>query len=216
MIGETLDASELPPGLVSAIPALVPRPLGAFAPLEITIVRELTDEDILDALAGVELLPAPTIRAIRHSHHRIAMLLCEGKSPAAVSLVTGYSPGYVSRLQHDPMFRELLDYYSVQVESTHVDTLERMKVLNLTAMDELQQRLEADPEAWTKKDLMDLAKLTTPLGANVGQASAAGTPAPSGVALTIKFVTPETSVFSLDEAKVINQQGQEIPPEQRI
>ena len=181
-------------------------------------MRPITDEDVLAILGSAPLSSAPTLTTIRHAHHRIAMLLCEGKSAAAVSLVTGYSPAHINRLQVDPTFIELLDYYGSQVRETHVDTLERMKTLNLTVLDELSQRLEAEPEAWTKKDLMDLAKLTTPLGANVGQGpgSGSGAPAPSGVALTIKFVTPETPIFAGEDAKIINPQGERLAPEQEI
>ncbi len=218
MIGETRYAEDLPQGIASEIVPIVARPLGVFAPLEVTVVRPLTDEDILDALGGQVLVAAPTLTTIRHAHHRIAMLLCEGKSAAAVSLITGYSPPHINRLQRDPMFKELLDYYSAQVVTTHVDTLERMKTLNLTALEELSERLETDPGAWTKKDLMDLARLTTPLGSNVGAGagSSASSPPPSGVAITVQFVTPQAPGFSAEEAKIINPNGERYSPETEI
>jgi len=52
-----------------------------------------------------------------------------------------------------------LAYYEGKVEQEYVDGLERMQVLGLSALDELQARLEADPEGWTKRELMELAEL---------------------------------------------------------
>ena len=170
---------------------LIPGP-GRFKALEVTFIRELEDSDLLDVLDGAPVSGPASLATIRHAHHRIAQLLVEGKPPSMVSLITGYTPGRISALQNDPVFNELLAYYAGQVEQVHVDTLERMKVLNLTAMEELSERLETDPASWTKRDLMDLAKLTTPLAvpaANSGPSSASG----PQIALNVQFVTPEHS-----------------------
>lgn len=170
---------------------MLPGP-GRFRALEVTFIRELTDEDILDVMDGPALLGSTSLTSIRHAHHRIAQLLVEGKPPGMVSLITGYSPGHVSRLQQDPVFNELLAYYAGQVEQVHVDTLERMKVLNLTVMEELSERLESDPASWTKRELMDLQKLTTPLAVPQAGGSAVSGTGPQ-IALNVQFVTPERS-----------------------
>lgn len=161
-----------------------------LATLEIIVIRELTPDDVLAAAEGSSVAGPTSLASIKHAHHRIAQLLVEGASSAKVSLLTGYSPSYVARLQGDPAFRELLAYYGSQAEVIHVDVLERMKVAGLSALDELTQRLEAAPGEWTKKDLMEFTKLTLPqLPAGTGMSTGPTGPA---IALNVQFVnTPQ-------------------------
>lgn len=181
--------------------------------LEVTVIRELTAEDLL-ACADGQVVSGPTsLTTIRAAHHRIAQLLAsEGASPARVSLVTGYSPAYVRRLQGDPVFRELLAYYANQTEAVTGDLRDRLNTLGLSAMDELQMRLEEKPDEFTKKDLMEIVKQATPAVGGAGSSALGQGPQ---VSLNVQFVQagPQTGV---EPMPVINSQINRVPPEQEI
>lgn len=165
------------------------------APLTVTVLRALTDEDLpaLQAPTPVA-MPGQKVLQIRHSHHELARNLAAGMSEAEASLVTGYSSSYISVLKADPAFRELLAYYATQVELRFVDLVDRMKTLGLSTIDELQRRLEVEPDGWTRRELMELAELC--LKAQPGQGPKAGgpgqgdAPAAPGVSISVQFVTP--------------------------
>jgi len=126
-------------------------------PLRIEVVRPLTAEDI----SGGFLTPAPppTLRDIKASHHSLAKALAEGRSAIEASRITGYSPGYISRLQSDPAFRELLLHYSEVNEIASTDFLGAMREVGLDMLNELRARVEKDPEALSIGQLQDGIKL---------------------------------------------------------
>ncbi len=163
--------------------------------VEIAVLRSLTAEDV-PALAAREPMgtSAQTVLTIKHAHHQLARLLASGTPGGEVSLITGYSPAYISSIQRDPMFVELLEYYSHQREQVFVDTLERMKTLGLTTLDELQARLEASPEKWTNQQIMDLAELLLikPARAAGGLGGVPG--AGGGVQVNVTFVKADQTV----------------------
>ena len=185
--------------------ALVPRQLSG---LRVEVIRPLTPDDLLGMDDG-QIVSGPTsLSSIRHAHHRIAQLVVEGASPARVSLITGYSPGYVTRLQGDPMFKELLAYYAGQAEAITVDIRERLTTLGLSAMDEVQRRFEEAPQEFTKRDLMEIIKQAVPVS-NGAPSSPAGPP----VSLNVQFVTATPPA---EPMPVIDGKVSRLPPEQEI
>lgn len=175
--------------------------------LVIEIVRGLTEEDIpvLESRAEVTTQPN-TLQAVRSSHHQLAQLIVQGRPDAEVALITGYSPSRISILKRDPTFQELLHGYQDLRQQVFVDTLERMKVLGLSTLDELQERLETEPERWSNRELMEMAdlmlvkpKLATPMGAasSLGSAGSAAT----GVSVTVQFIKSETPPLTIDGDK---------------
>jgi len=155
------------------------------------VIRPLTPEDI--PLLNTT-LPAPraTLSQIRHTHHQLARLLSEGRSNTDAALLTGYSPTYVSILKDDPSFQELVAHYSMQEEMHHVDVLERMKMVGLTTLDALQERLETDPDGFSNRELMEQAELmlVKPMIATRGgilPGVAAG-PVSNGVSISVNFI----------------------------
>lgn len=174
----------------------VPAGRGGGEPLSVSLVRELTENDLPDLLAPVQPVPAPRVNLqnITYAHHALAQQIVLGKSPSEVSLITGYSTNYIKGLQDDPLFRELLDYYGSQREQVFVDALERMKALGLATLDELQRRLAEEPEGFARRELMELAELMLIKGARPGAVAGAGAtpPGASGgspaVSVTVKFV----------------------------
>lgn len=163
------------------------------------IVRELTPGDLPVLLAPppVGSQPSP-ILAIRHAHHHLARLITEGHEMGHISLMTGYSPAWISNIQTSPAFQELLHYYSAQKELEFVDVCERMKRLGLNALDELQERLDREPDSWTKKELMDLAELTLQPGGEPGKRQ----PNALGLAVSVRFVEPQGQTLDVVPTKV--------------
>lgn len=174
---------------------LVP-PSREAAPLVVSVLRELTEDDLPDLVAPVQ--PAlPTRRVnlqnITYAHHALAQQIVEGKSPSEVSLITGYSTNYIKGLQEDPLFKELLDYYGQKREKVFVDALERMKALGLASLDELQRRLAETADSFSRRELMELSELMLIRGARVagpvGPTGPMGQPPGSpAVSVTVKFV----------------------------
>ena len=177
-------------------------------PLELEIIRGLTAED-LPLLAAPPAMgtTAPTVQALRASHHQLAQLLARGLPAAEASLITGYSLSRISILRGDPTFAELLASYQTNRELVFADTLERMRVLGLSTLDELQDRLEAAPERWTNRELMEMADLMLVkprIATTMGQASALGGGVPGqaggsgGVTVNVKFISAETPALVID------------------
>jgi hypothetical protein len=139
---------------------------------------------------------------VNHTHHLAAQLMASGTvSQVEVSRRTGYTPTYISKIKKDPEFQKLLVYYEGKVEQEYVNGLERMQVLGLAVLDELQARLEADPEEWTNRELIALAELLL-----VKQKVTGGrreTPPQGGVQFNVRFVTAKSSLRP--DAKVIDQ-----------
>ncbi len=159
-------------------------------PLAIEVLRPLVPGD-LQALSVAVVAPTQRLCQIKHSHHQLAKLLCEGRDQAEIALITGYSPAYISNIQHDPAFNELLAYYGVQREQVFADVLERMKSLGLDSVDELQRRLSETPEKFSNREIMELVNLALvkpeEIKAKIKSGSGDGGNVPA-VAVSISFV----------------------------
>lgn len=176
--------------------------------LIIEIVRGLTEDDI-PRLASPDPLnskPIP-IAKLRASHHQLAQLLSQGRPDTEVSLITGYSQSRISILKSDPTFQELMNSYADIRQDIFVDTLERMKILGLSTLDELQERLESEPNRWSNRELMEMAdlllvkpKIATPMGQqSVLGGAPQGTPAAAiGLAINVQFVKSETPPLTIE------------------
>jgi hypothetical protein len=124
-------------------------------------------------------------------------------------LIAGYSQSRVSLLKADPMFRELLAHYAAQREIAHADVLERMRVLGMNSLEELQARLEETPEAFSPRELMELTELMLVKG-RIGAGGAAGAGAPqltAGVAVNVNFVTAEHHPVLEVQSQRVNEKG---------
>jgi len=106
-------------------------------------------------------VPAPVkpLYKIRHSHHLLAQLIAKGHKNVEVSSLSGYSQSYISTIQRDPAFQELIAYYSEQRKVLFSDVLERMKALQVQTIGEIQERLAEAPEKWSNRELMELAEM---------------------------------------------------------
>lgn len=164
------------------------------APLQVELIRCLTAEDrpLLENPPPVG-GGTPVIAELRSSHHSLAQILAKGHSNEEAALISGYSPSRISILKSDPAFAELLVHYQTLREQVFVDVLERMKVLGLSTLEELQNRLETKPEGLSNRDLMDMTELLLVKG-RTGLAGAAGGSGPSGSSMpmiSVSFVTAD-------------------------
>lgn len=152
------------------------------------VVRKLRVPDDLPLLFDRQPRPRKNLKQIRHSHHQLARLLAEGVAQEEAGLITGYSPAYISVMKTDEAFKGLVDYYATQREIKFVDVVDRMRSLGLSTLDELQSRLETEPEEWTRRELMEMAELM------LVKPAAARTPlvqnnAIAPVSVNVRFVT---------------------------
>jgi len=157
------------------------------------VVRPLRMPDDLPLLS--QALPAKraNVLQIRHSHHQLAQMLATGTKQSECSLITGYSPAYISSLKTDPTFQELIEYYSSQREQLFVDVIERMRSLGLSTLDELQARMEEDPTQFSNRELFEQAELmlVKPMAATRGLLRPGDTSAATGaggVQVNVNFI----------------------------
>lgn len=160
----------------------------AAAPVRIEVARAMTEADLEGLADAPPAAQVPLISSIRHAHHQLARQVAIGTKGTEISLITGYSPAYISAIKNDPAFKELVAYYTSQREAMFVDTLERMKSLGLSTLDELQRRLAETPEGWSNRELMEMSKLML-IDTNGVRTGASGGGA-AATSISISFVTP--------------------------
>lgn len=125
--------------------------------------RDLTEADIgalWDVPEGGLKSETNQVLKIRNTHHALARLLAEGRKQVEVSSITGYSPSYISSIQNDPAFKNLIAYYKSQVEETFVSVHERLAALSMLSAEELQARLTENPDEFSVRELNELLSLT--------------------------------------------------------
>lgn len=143
-----------------------------------------------EELKALQEAPRSGLARLRYSHHQVARLLTQGWSHAEIALVTGYAVGTISVLKADPTFKELLSTYKVERDLAFADVLERMKTAGLSALEELQERLNTEPEKWTKRELMEMVDLMLVKARQGG--SRPELPG-GGIAIAVSFVTPQAA-----------------------
>lgn len=162
--------------------------------LTIEVVRELTDEDLPGLTSRLPVgASAHKLHQIRHSHHLLARCLANGHSIAEASLITGYGPTYISSLKNDPAFDELVSHYETNKELVMVDVMERLRALGLNTVEELQRRLDEDPDKFKNRELMELAEMALvktrqPGVGGSGQAGSGPAGAVPPVSIEVNFV----------------------------
>jgi len=100
------------------------------------------------------------IQRIRTSHHMLAKLLAEGRPSTECQLITGYSSSYISNIQQEPIFDDLVKYYKEQLGEVYLNVHQRLASLGMDIVDEIQDRLTTDPDSFTLKDLEEVGKMT--------------------------------------------------------
>jgi hypothetical protein len=157
----------------------------------------------------------PRIKTLRYNHHLLAKAVASGKNLLECSQLCGLSVNRISDLKNDPAFQELVSFYAEELNEVYVDVHQRMAALGTSVLEELQERFEAEPEKFTKRELMDLfttmadrSIATAKGGPNPQQVIATGNGA--GLALQINFVSPAKGDPETLDAKVVS--GALTPP----
>lgn len=183
------------------------------SPMSVQVVGGLGQDDLEElANPGPVASPGQAIAKISHSHHQLAQLLAKGVVQEEASLITGYSPAYISRLKNeDPAFQNLMAHYGQEREAVFVDVLERMKSIGLSSLDELQARLADDPAGWSRRELMELAELLLiKPGQGRGQFASGGSGGPA-VSVNVKFVTAQVPERHDRTAGSVDVQFEDLP-----
>ena len=146
--------------------AILDRATGAgrrASPINATIAREISEEDILK-MAEPNSIKPQAIQSLRQSHHTLARLLAIGTPEGDIALITGYSISRISILKGDPTFAELLKYYEgVEAEGYKVaraDMHLRLSSLGFDTLEVLHERLLDAPEKFSVKELAQIVELT--------------------------------------------------------
>lgn len=168
------------------------------APITYGVPRPLTEADIASMWdhAGAGQKGVPRLKTLRYNHHLLAKAVASGKTLLECSKLTGLSVPRISDLKNDPAFQELVSFYAEELNEVYVDVHQRMAALGTSVLEELAERFEADPEKFTKRELLDL--FTTMADRSI--ATAKGGPSPQqalsvnggGLALQINFVSPSS------------------------
>lgn len=166
------------------------------APIFYNVTRHLNEADISALWDPQRENTGPRIKTLRYNHHLLAKAVANGKSLLECSNLTGLSIQRVSDLKNDPAFQELVSYYADEMNEVYVDVHQRMAALGTSILEELTERFEADPDKFTKRELLEM--FTTMADRSIPTAK--GGPAPQqaivagangGLALQINFVSPQ-------------------------
>jgi hypothetical protein len=141
------------------------------------------------------------VSVLRTGHQQLAQLLASGVNDLDASMITGRSVSSIRTLRVDPAFKELLAYYAEQQDGFKFDAYARLVTLGGTAMDVLQERLEAVPDRFTNSELRQIIGDTMDRSA----APAKGDPRPgagpsAGLNVNINFVPARNGAIIEAEA----------------
>lgn len=162
--------------------------------------RDLTAADL--SMPKAEVQKARPLAKIRDAHHALARVLATGTSEAEASAITGYSPSRISILKADPQFQELLAFYrSTSVEAVS-DFRQRMLNLGMGALQELEDRLDDNPDSFSPALLKDIVK---DMADRTGHAPNKGTTVNVNVdaALSDRIAKARARIEALSSGKVI-------------
>lgn len=140
---------------------ITPRTRGRAAlPLSAEVVRELGEADVY-ALAAERGTKPPPLRRISERHHALARAIASGMPDGEAAIVCGYDISRISILKGDPAFRELLAFYREERDRAFRSVQDKLAGIASDALDELQTRLEDEPEKLTVGQLLNVITMGT-------------------------------------------------------
>jgi len=125
------------------------------------VVRPLVRAD-LELLAAVPHPAANAVSAVKRltdRHHALARNLAAGTPIGEAAVMVGLTLNRCSILMTDPAFIELLSFYREDVTKVYRDMHEKLAGISSTALDELADRLEDEPEKVSTNALLDIIKM---------------------------------------------------------
>lgn len=130
-------------------------------PFAAVISRELTEDDIASLEKIDRGSKAPTVKALRQRHHKLARALAEGMPEIEAAIHCDYSLSRVSILKSDPAFMELIQFYMQRVNVQYEEFHAKLATLGDTAVSVLIERVEDDPDAIETSELRKLAEFAS-------------------------------------------------------
>jgi len=109
-----------------------------------------------------------TLKAIRHTHHRLAQYLAGGLDENKAAVLCNYTPQRVSALKQVPAFAELLAYYQRTSEVEWTDFVSAAADLSTDMLHRLQEILDESPEKLLR-DYSGNAPVAKSLNVNINQ-----------------------------------------------
>jgi hypothetical protein len=159
------------------LPALEisPRILGPAdtGPLVHAFVRPLRPEDLplLNAPRPPVKPEGTALKRLGNRHHALARHLAGGMKPEEAAHVTTYAIATVRVLLTNPAFQELIEFYRTDIQREARSNFERLAGLSADAADELQTRLEEEPEKLSVGQLIEVIKMGADRTGNGPQSS---------------------------------------------
>lgn len=86
----------------------------------------------------------PTISQLWPHHRSMARMFLEGMQPSEVALVTGFSPGQITRILHSPLFEAELARLEGQAEVELISVGNELKRMAVRAIEVLDENLQAE------------------------------------------------------------------------
>lgn len=133
-------------------------------PLTVGDARALTQADVLTLEQGRGYSAGNEARQrlekVTQRHHGLAKLLANGTRPGDAALIMGYSSATVTLLQEDPTFADLVRFYTDNIDAAYQAMNAQLAGVGQEALDELQRRLETEPQELGAAFLLDVVVKT--------------------------------------------------------
>jgi hypothetical protein len=138
----------------------------------LSFVRELTGDDLetLTEERG-EQKPISRVKRLGERHQNLARLLASGVPAWEAAIITGYTESYISVLQGDKTFQNLILFYRTDRDDAVKKAQAQLAGLSVDVIQELQRRIEDEPEDFSVGQLVEVGKLALDRSGN-GPASA--------------------------------------------
>lgn len=135
-------------------------PKPALADVQVFAVRALTQADIVahtDLEGQVDMPQAEPLQRLKARHHALARLIAAGKTPQEACIITGHAVQTYYQIMHkDQSFRELVAFYSDELNHEYLGFHAQLAGVGEAAIDELRTRIEEDPERIATPVLLDI------------------------------------------------------------
>lgn len=122
-------------------------------------IRSLTSGEVEAAAKGEAGNSSSPLVRISARHRRLAELVAEGMGTNEAAMTVGLTASRVSILKGDKTFQDLVAHCSALKERAFIATNERLAAVSNTALDIIQERLEADPDEHTMAELVKLSEM---------------------------------------------------------
>jgi hypothetical protein len=133
--------------------------IGDLTPIMTEVARPLNGADLaLLRAQPVSVRMGTTLKRLRDSHHRMAMLTADGETPANIARILGYSLSRVYVIQSDPAFRELVSHYREDKGREYVGFHAVAAQTTIDCLQEINHRLDEEPDKIPLNFLKDFVK----------------------------------------------------------